>query len=64
MHKVRLLNDKNGGKKIMKKYSCPTMEIVCFAGGSVMISGSGDIHGKGEVHEASQSQNRAPQRAF
>ena len=48
----------------MKKYSCPTMEIVRFAGSSVMISGSGDIHGKGEVHEASQSQNRAPQRPF
>ena len=48
----------------MKKYSCPTIEILCFAGGSVMISGSGDIHGNGEVHEASQSQNRAPQRPF
>lgn len=48
----------------MKKYSCPTTEILCFAGGSVMISGSGDIHGNGEVHEASQSQNRAPKRPF
>ena len=44
----------------MKKYSCPTIEIVRFAGGSVMISGSGDIHGDGQIHEASQSQNRAP----
>lgn len=48
----------------MKKYSCPTIEILYCTGGSVMISGSGDIHGKGEVHEASQSQNRAPQHPF
>lgn len=47
----------------MKKYSCPTMEIVCFAGGSVMISGSGDVHNVA-LEEASQSQNRAPKRPF
>lgn len=48
----------------MKKYSCPTVEIVRFTGGSVMISGSGDIHGKGEVHESTQSLNRAPEKIF